>query len=98
MADTWARTYLTLQGQTIFDIAVQTQGDVQRIDKLISQFQDIGLNQAVPVGTQIGFNPVTDPIATFFETRSIVSGNETEDLLVIQAKDIFDDTFDDSFQ
>ena len=84
-------TYNTVGGQNIFDIALQTYGNIQYVVKILIDNPAIDFNQEIPSGTQIKYDDQENEFRTFVTNKGInVATNDG----ATQAGKAFGDSFD----
>ena len=88
------RYYKTIPEQNIYDLAVQQFGVLNNLDKVMRQMPD--LNEPAPFETEMAFDGTENNLAILFEANGtkFATGNQSE---LVPLFDIFDDTFDDTF-
>lgn len=88
------RYYKTIPEQNVYDLAVQQFGGLNNLDKVMRQMPD--LNAPAPFGTEMVFLGTENNLAKRFEANGTVfaTGDTSE---IAPLFDIFDDTFDDTF-
>jgi hypothetical protein len=89
-----SRTYTTIAGQNTYDLAVQQFGTLNNLDKVMRQVPD--LNEVVPFGSALVFDNTNNNLVRRFESLGVkfATGATSE---IAPLFDIFDDTFDDTF-
>jgi len=78
----------------MYDLAVQQFGVLNNLDKVMRQMPD--LNEPAPFETEMTFDGTSNNLAVRFEANAIkfATGDQSE---LVPLYDIFDDTFDDTF-
>ena len=89
-----SREYTTIENQNMYDITAQKFGALNNIDKVMRQMPDI--NEPSDIGVDMLFDDTTDNLAVKFDAnrRFFATGNKSE---IAPLYEIFDDTFDDTF-
>jgi hypothetical protein len=64
-------TYITIQGQTIWDLSIQLYGDASNAVKLVNDNTTLSnIGKLIPPGTSIEYTPpVGNTITTFFSNK-----------------------------
>lgn len=89
------KTITAVEGQTIFDLALQLYGDVSKAYDLIalnSNISNIISNDLE--GLVIRFEDTKNEVTEFYKNNSIVLSNRYPEFTTGES---FDDSFDDSF-
>lgn len=63
--------YKAIGGQNIFDIALQTYGNVQDVVKLLVDNPGLDLNQEIPIGLEIKYEDQENEFKTFVTNKNI---------------------------
>ena len=89
------RQYSAIGDQSSYDLAIQLFGNLNDLDKVLRQVAD--LNGVTEFGYEMVFDETTNNLADRFGANKtlIASGKESE---IAPLFDIFDDTFDDTFE
>jgi hypothetical protein len=83
--------YKSIGGQNIFDVALQTYGNIQDVVKLLVDNPELDLNQEIPIGTEIKYDDQQNEFKTFVTNKKIqVATNDG----VTQSGKAFDLSFD----
>lgn len=64
-------TYKTVGGQNIFDVALQTYGNIQDVPKLLVDNPHVNINEELPIGTVISFEDQENEFKTFVTNKGI---------------------------
>ncbi len=89
-----SRTYKTIENQNTYDLAVQKFGTLNNLDKIMRQVPD--LNEVVPYGTFLTLDNTANNLVRRFESLDLKFSTGIDSPLA-PLLDIFDDTFDDTF-
>ncbi|MCP4503697.1 MAG: hypothetical protein GY822_27530 [Deltaproteobacteria bacterium] len=83
--------YKAIGGQNIFDIALQTYGNVQDVVKLLVDNPGLDLNQEIEIGFEIKYQDQENEFKTFVTNKKIqVATNDG----VTQSGNAFGEAFD----
>ena len=84
-------TYKTVGGQNIFDVALQTYGNIQYVVKLLQDNPALDINEEIGIGTLIQYEDQVNQLKTFVTNKGInIATNDGAN----QNGDAFDESFD----
>lgn len=89
-----SRACKTIENQNTYDLAVQKFGTLNNLDKIMRQIPD--LNEVVPYGTTLILDNTNNNLARRFESLDLRFATGVDSPLA-PLFDVFDDTFDDTF-
>jgi hypothetical protein len=83
--------YIVRESQSIYDLAIQIYGDVQKLPDLISAFTNINLQ--IAAGSKYTYLNVNNPIKQYFLDRGIIISTFKDQETIISKGLITDDGF-----
>ena len=89
------RIVKTIENQNVYDVAVEQFGTLNNIDKVIRQVSGF-INGVIPFDTELTLDATDNNLAIQFEVNNKrFATGATSDIAPLF--DVFDDTFDDTF-
>tara|TARA_R110002020_G_scaffold180781_1_gene375427 strand:+ start:2421 stop:2696 length:276 start_codon:yes stop_codon:yes gene_type:complete len=86
-------TYKTTNGQNIFDVALQTYGNIQSVVRLLIDNPELSINEEIPIGFELKYDDQVNEFKTFaFRKKITVATNDG----LTQSGKAFDISFDNN--
>ena len=89
------KTYKTINGQNIFDVALMTHGNIEGVTDLLRSNEGLSINDNINSGTVLNYTETPNAFTDFVETRGVVVATEETENNTGRS---FDSGFDNSFK